>query len=195
MGLFVFILSLTIIGDMSRTGIISISYWMDREIGTERLRVIELASNRDRARMWCLEITHIPRFSGFHYTLLFKPCIFSLTRTHWLSCKTIRHRARKTLRNHIICPLIRRMILPPIRQKTSTSSHFLWGSGVLVTSVTSPQLQIGTVLSHRSLRSKYNALLKAINSLHCVILLRWIGMLRRESFSLSQPPLPIPQAW
>lgn len=82
MGLFVFILSLTIIGDMSRTGIISISYWMDREIGTERLRVIELASNRDRARMWCLEITHIPHFSGFHYTLLFKPCIFSLTRTH-----------------------------------------------------------------------------------------------------------------
>lgn len=117
MSLFVFILSLTIIGDMSRTGIISISYWMDREIGTERLRVIELASNRDRARMWCLEITHIPHFSGFHYTLLFKPCIFSLTRTHWLSCKTIRHRARKTLRNHIICPLIRRMILPPIRQK------------------------------------------------------------------------------
>ena len=90
----------------------------------------------------------------------------------------------QTTRNHIIFCLIMKVILPPTREKTSASSHLLWESDVLVTSVTSPQLQIGTLLSHRSL-------LKAINSLHCGSLLLWIAMLRRDLFSLSLSATPL----
>ena len=49
---------------------------------------------------------------------------------------------------------------------------------MLVTSVTSAQLQIGTLLPQRSL-------LKAINSLYYGSLLLWIAMLRRDLFSHS----------
>ena len=91
----------------------------------------------------------------------------------------------QTVRNHIICPLIMKAILPSTREKASVSSHLLWEGDALVTSVTSPQFQIGTLLSHRSL-------LKAINSLHCGSLLLWIAMLRRDLFSLSAAPLHSP---
>ena len=57
----------------------------------------------------------------------------------------------QTVRNHIICPLIMKVILPPTREKASASSHLLWEGDALVISVTSPQLQIGTLLSHRRL--------------------------------------------
>lgn len=82
MSLLIFILRLTIIGDRNRTGIISILFWIDGERGTEMLRVLDLASNRDRARLQHLEITHILHCSDFHYTPLSKPCIISLTWKH-----------------------------------------------------------------------------------------------------------------
>ena len=82
MNLLIFLLSLTIIGDRSRIGIISILFWIDGERGTEMLRVLDLARNRDRARLWHLEITHILHCSDFHYTPVSKPCIISLMWRH-----------------------------------------------------------------------------------------------------------------
>lgn len=121
------------------------------------------------------------------------------THTHIeLSHKTVRHRARKNLRYHVICLLLMRVTIyfPTIKQTPSTSSHLIWAIGLFATSVTSSQLQTGTPLSHWSWRGQVKCTSQGSQFLPMWHLLPCTGMFTRTfSLSLNTHPPPCPQTF